>query len=273
LARFRLFDRIGGRAANGRRGRRSRVFEKVPLSEVLADLLDCKGFEAEVAPGHSPTAGNEAMKGSKGSALLFAALLHAASALAGGIDMDDPRRVVGREDDIRVDAQLVQDTVSPGSAIGVTWQIQNFTASAVAVADKLSAATYDSDSRTITFAIGAEVPQDGRMPHVTTIAPGEKKVFRTGATPALNAAELQAARGGSHYVQVKVTVLRDLAPFSSLIAQQTDARDQHMLSDELFEKWFESNDTILLNSVPVRFSPRGRGNFVSADRKDASGGW
>jgi hypothetical protein len=210
------------------------------------------------------------MKPSKLSVLLSAIALHASVALAGSIDMDDPRRVVGREDDVRVDAQLVQDTVSPGSPIGVTYQIQNFSPAPVAIADKVASASYDADTHTITLAIGSEVPQE-RMPHLTTIAPGEKKVFRAGATAAFNAVELRAAQASPHYVQVKVSILRDLTPFAALLS--ANAADQP-LPDDLFEKWFESNDTIFLNTVPVRFSPRARGsNFVGADRRDAGGGF
>jgi len=135
------------------------------------------------------------MKTSKLFYALLAAitLLHAAAASAANIDMNDPRRVVGRESDVRVDAQLLQDTVSPGSVVAVTYQIQNFTAAPIAIADRVTTASYDADTATITLAIGAEVPQDGRMPHVATIGPGEKKVFRTGATPALNAAALRSS--------------------------------------------------------------------------------
>lgn len=212
----------------------------------------------------------------KSSRLLFAliaaiTLLHAAAATAGdSIDMDDPRRVVGREDDVRIDAQLIQDTVSPGSAIGVTYQIQNLSGKAVAVADKVIDATYDADTLTITFSIGAEVPPDGRMPHVELIAPGEKKVFRAGATPSMNGAAIRAAlERVPRFVQVKVSILRDLAPYDALITAQP--RGGQTLSDEQFDKWFESNDSIFLNAVPVRFSPRGNnGGFSAADRRDAS---
>lgn len=216
----------------------------------------------------------------KSSRLFFAllaaiVLIHAAAASAGSsIDMDDPRRVVGREDDVRVDAQLLQDTVAPGSPIGVTYQIQNLSAAPVAIADRVTTATYDADSRTITVAIGAEVPNDGRMPHVITIAPGEKKLFRTGATPALAGASIRASMAEPRYVQVKVSLLRDLAPFAQLIASQPAAPHATgvMLTDSLFDQWFESNDTIFLNSVPVRYSPRaGGGRFASAEHRDASG--
>jgi hypothetical protein len=163
--------------------------------------------------------------------------------------MDDPRRVVGREDDVRIDAQLVQDTVSPGSPVGITWQLQNFTKTPVAVAWKVMAASYDMETRTITLSVGAEVPADGNMPLIVTIAPGEKKVFRAGATPSYNAAAMRTGGAMPAYVQVKVSILRDVTPYASTPSGQP-------LTDAQFDQWFESNDTIFLNTVPVSFSPR-----------------
>jgi hypothetical protein len=192
-------------------------------------------------------------------------LLHAAAATADGINMDDPRRTVGREDNVRIDAQLVQDTVSPGTPIGVAYQIENLSATPVAVADKVAAATYDQDTRTITLSIGSEVPDDGKMPHIVTIPPGEKKLFRTGATPMLGSAATRSPLAAPRYVQVKVSILRDLAPFARLSSAQT-------LSDEQFDKWFEANDTIFLNAVPVRFSTRRNSGFASADQRSSGGG-
>ena len=223
------------------------------------------------------------MKPSKLFYALLAAivLIHAAAASADAIDMDDPRRTVGREDDVRIDAQLVQDTVSPGNSIGVTWQVQNFSANPIAVADRVVAASYDSDSQTITFAIGSETPKDGRMPHVAIIGPGEKKLFRSGATPLLTGAATRSMFAPPRYVQVKVSILRDLEPFAQLIAdqqrnEQRVAQSQKagaMLPDALFDKWFESNDTIFLNAVPVRFSQRANSTngFASADQRALPG--
>jgi hypothetical protein len=48
--------------------------------------------------------------------------------------LNDPRRAVGREDDVRVNAQLLRDTVSPSRAIGVTCQIENLTRGWIVVA-------------------------------------------------------------------------------------------------------------------------------------------
>ena len=125
-------------------------------------------------------------------ALLTAtALLHTAAASAAAIDMDDPRRVVGKENNVRVDAQLIQDTVSPGTPIGIVYQVQNQTSAPIALAANVASASFDSDTGTITFSIGAEIP------------------------------------------------------------------------DALFHRWFESQDTIFMNAVPVRFSPRAPGADAS----------
>jgi hypothetical protein len=197
---------------------------------------------------------------------LLAAIVLLPSAFADSIDMDDPRRTVGREDNVRVDAQLIQDTVSPGSPIGIAYQIENASSAPVALADKVSDASYDPDSRTITISIGSEVPSDGKMPHVVTVAPGEKKIFRTGVTPSLGAAASRSSLAPPRYVQIKVSILRNLAPFAQLIARQTGTAQT--LPDDLYDRWFESNDTIFLNAVPVRFSARRNpGGFAGADQR------
>lgn len=178
-----------------------------------------------------------------------------ATLIADGIDMNDPRRALGREGDVRIDAQLVRETVSPGASIGITYQIHNLSDSSVAVASKVTDASYDEESRTITLAVGSEVPPDGNMPQMVVIAPGEKKVLQAGATPLLRASAVRTAFASiPRYVQVKVAILRDLRPFAKLIEKQ-DGRTKHRLSDELFDQWFESNDTIFLNTVPVRYTP------------------
>jgi hypothetical protein len=191
---------------------------------------------------------------------LFAsiALIPAGAVAAAGIDMNDPRRALGRAGDVRVDAQLVRDSVSPGTPIGVTYQIQNLSASTVAVAAKVSDASYDEDTRTITVAVGSEVPPDGNMPQMVVIAPGEKKVLQTAATPRFGASARTGFAAPPRYVQVKVAIMRNVEPFAALIQTQ-DGRTKRRLSDELFEKWFECNDTIFLNSVPVQFVPSAGG--------------
>lgn len=210
------------------------------------------------------------MKSSRLFLFLLSAMtiIYAAAASAAGIDMDEPRRALGREDDIRIDAQLSLDTVTPGSPIGVTYQIQNLSAHAVAVAERVTDASYDEETRTITLSIGSEVPGEN-VPRLTLIRPGEKKVFRAAATPALNIrASNTPFSNGPRFVQVKVSILRDLTPFAALIEKQ--AAPQAM-SDELFDQWLASNDTIYLNALPVHYQPRR--STVSAAERSARGGF
>ena len=185
----------------------------------------------------------------------------------GAIDMNDPRRALGREDDVRIDAQLVNDTVAAGAPIGVTWQIQNFTDAPIAVAPRVVDVSYDAESATITVAIGSEVPDGGKMPLMSVVAPGQKRVFRSSAMLTAHGGVRATAAGAPGLVQVKVSILRDLEPFVALIRNQTPASAPEKLSDELFEQWFESTDTILLNTLPVQWSARIQKGIESARRR------
>ena len=182
------------------------------------------------------------------------------------IDMDDPLRALGREDDVRIDAQLMADTVTSGRAIGVVYQIHNLTKEAIAVAEKQCTTSYDAETRTITVAIGSEVPVDGEMPKMAVIPPGEKKTFTAGASFRVATASVRSPYLATpRYVQIKVSVLRDTTPFAELIAASEKAVTPIVLSDAQFENWFEANDTIFLNPLPVQFESRPpRGGDISA---------
>lgn len=189
------------------------------------------------------------------SLITFIAFIHGAAATAAGIDMDDPRRALGREDDVRIDAQLLRDTVSPNAPIGITYQVENLSGTTIAIADKVSDSSYDDETRTITVAIGSEVPPDGSMPHMVVIRSGEKKVLQTAARAAMSAAAMRSSFAAvPRFVQVKVAILRNVAPFEKFIERQ-DGRTRQRLSDEQFDSWIEGSGTIFLNSIPVRFAP------------------
>lgn len=210
------------------------------------------------------------------SSRLFAVvtLFSISAASAAQLDMSDPRRSVGREDDIRIDALLLDDTVSSGSTVGVTVQIQNLTSHPIAVADKVCSTSYDPDSQTITLSIGSEVPSNGMLPRMVTIEPGKKRVFSTGAMFTIATAGIRTPfNAAPRFVQIKVSVLRDLVPFRALIQKQLQSPHPVALSDELFDKWLESNDSIFLNSVPVRFdnSRNRRNGAADAERHSMFG--
>jgi len=193
---------------------------------------------------------------SRSVALAVAVVFLTTEAIAAGVDFKDPRRALGREDDIRVDAQIAQDTVSSSSPISVTYQIENLTSEPIAVADRICDSSFDADTQTITISIGAEVPQGTAMPHLVTIAPGQKRVLHTGAMVQVEGNWRSPMARVPRYVQITVNVLRDLRPFAKLIEQQSHAAVP--LPNDLFDRWVDSVSTVDLNSLPVRWtnSPR-----------------
>jgi len=196
-------------------------------------------------------------------------------ARAAHVDMNDPKRALGREDDVRIDAQLATDNISSNSPISVTYQIENLTSHSVGIADRVSDISYDTESQTLTLSIGSEVPANGTMPHLTIVNPGEKRVLTSAAVPHVNVPSMRTPfTVVPRYVQVKVNILRDIAPFEKLIAQQVEAAVStraQTLSDAQFEQWIESSDAIFLNSIPVRWNA-GRPSAVEASYAAPVGG-
>ena len=192
----------------------------------------------------------------KSSKPFFAAvavvLMGAGMAAAAHVDFSDPRRALGREGDIRVDAELTQDALATNSPIGVTYQIQNLSKNVIAVADKVVDTDFDLESLTVTLSIGAEIPPGTQMPHLVTINAGEKRVMTA-------AAMLHVAIPNMHtrwtpvprFVQVKVTLLRDVTAFAPLIEQQRSGVTTVSLPNNMFDRWVEASDSILLNPIPV----------------------
>ena len=201
------------------------------------------------------------MKSSSRIAVAVAVILLVSStARAAGVDFKDPRRALGREDDIKVDAQMLQETLSPGSPISVTYQVENLTSSPIAIADKVADASFDADSQTITVSIGAEIPQGTSMPHLTTIPPGQTRAFRIGASAQVLVANAKSPWARvPHFVQIVVNVLRDLKPFANLIAQQQKSAVAPPLPNDLFDKWVASVSSVELNVLPVRWTNERQG--------------
>ena len=179
-------------------------------------------------------------------------LIGAGIAAAGHVDFNDPRRALGREGDIRVDAELAQDTLSANSPVTVTYQIQNLSKTTIGVADKITDTDFDLESLTVTLSIGAEIPPGTQMPHLVTINPGEKRVLTGGALLHVAIPNVRTRWSAvPRFVQVKVTVLRDVTPFAKLIEQQNRNAAPVALPNNMFDRWVEASDSIVLNAIPV----------------------
>jgi hypothetical protein len=203
--------------------------------------------------------------------LSFLTIMLASTAIAATVDMNEAHRAVGRENNVRIDAQLTSEVVQSGMPIAITYQVQNLTDDVVAIAEKNAAASYDAETQTITVAIGSEIPPDGAMPRMATIAPGEKKTFQVATS--IHSIMARIGRLGPRFVQIKVNVLRNILPFRDLIERQrrSPATGALPLSDQLFEQWLDGNDTIYLNALPIRYEKRSGSSFDASSSRGMSG--
>ncbi len=208
----------------------------------------------------------------KSSLFVVTLMLTTAAAMAGPhVDMKDPRRALAREDNIRIDAQLLQDTLQPNGPIGVTYQVENLSNAPIAIADRISDVDFNPDDVTLTLTIGAETLTGKTLPHLVVIAPGEKKTLRSGGIVhgVLNGHGPFAVV--PHSVLICVNVLRDVAPFRQAIAAQQKPNAVVAVTNDMFDHWIDSNDSIELNSLPVRWSSQPKDGVAGAD-EPAPGG-
>jgi hypothetical protein len=176
------------------------------------------------------------------------------------VDMDAPRRVVGTESAVRVDAEIRGDELRPGTPVPITYEITNNRDRPIAVADIVPETSYDAESQVVTVNIGSEVPGEQLLPRLVEIAPGEKKTFTTSARIAF----LSPASGGegspspnlAYGLRVKVNFLGDVEPFRELIGITQKAVSDKARADALFPIWLEKNEAVYTNAVPMRW--RGR---------------
>ncbi|HEX6087256.1 MAG TPA: hypothetical protein VF266_22185 [Thermoanaerobaculia bacterium] len=183
------------------------------------------------------------------------ALLFAAACSSNTVDMSEPRRVVGTESAVRIDAQIT-DEVRPGSPVAITYQITNQRPEAIAVADMIPETTWDDDTRTLTVGIGSEVPGESTLPRLIRIGPGESKSFTTTARinriiPARSADPRAVTRT---LLRLKVNFLGDTEPFAELLDIPEKMVVDSKRADELFSVWLERNEVVYTNAVPVKLS-------------------
>jgi hypothetical protein len=182
--------------------------------------------------------------------------------------MAEPRRVVGTESAVRVDAQIV-DELRPGSPVGITYQITNQREAAIAVADIVPETTWDAESGTVTVNIGSEVPGQSSLPRLIRIAPGETRAFTTSASVA-RAVPIRAADPRvipRALLRLKVNFLSDTTPFGELLDIPEKMVVNQKRADELFDVWLERNEVVYTNAVPVKITQaRPFGTEAGADR-------
>jgi hypothetical protein len=182
-------------------------------------------------------------------------LLFAAACATAPVNMSEPRRVVGTESAVRVDAEIRGEEIRPGASVPFTYEISNQRADTIAVAEVIPVATYDAETQTVTIDIGSEVPGEHLLPRLISIPPGQKKTFSSSARIAF--AVQTSADPRSRYptaLRFKLNFLGDTRPFADLLDIPEKAVADPKRADELFPLWLERNEVVYTNAVPMRWT-------------------
>jgi hypothetical protein len=170
------------------------------------------------------------------------------------VNQNEPRRVVGTDNDVRIDAEIFGDRLQSAISIPLKYDITNSRPAPIAIADIIPETNYDPDTQTVTVNIGSEVPGEQLLPRLIRIAPGEKKSFSTVArVNILMPSETPLSRI-PRQMRIKVNFLGDTAQFEKLIAIPERGVYDPKLADELFPKWLERNETVYTNALPMRWT-------------------
>lgn len=175
------------------------------------------------------------------------------------IDLTDSRRVLGRDNDVRVDAQLTASGSGSSTILYLVYEIENLRDKPIALVADTRETSYDPATRTFTVAIGSEIPHDQAI-QLTRISSGERKAFSTSVVLRRTISASDLTRYQPRLVRVKVNFLGDVRPFEAL----DSAPKTLSVSNELFPTWLENNQTVLTNAVPLEVSQM-RGGPPQAD--------
>lgn len=190
--------------------------------------------------------------------------------------MSEPRRIVGTENAVRVDAQVTGENAQPGAQIPIAYEITNQRDTPIAVADLVPETSYDAETQTFTVTIGSEVPGNELLPRLIVIEPGQKKSFSTVARlfalPPRQSNPLRPTPSAN--LRLRVNFLGNVEPFRELIGIQENAVADAKRADELFPLWLEANEVIYTNAIPMRWQARSRDSATSAtERLPRRGRW
>src|SRR5205085_5292899 len=167
--------------------------------------------------------------------------------------MSEPRRVVGTESDVSVDAEIYSDRLGPDITLPMKYDVTNHRATTILISDLLPESTYDPETHMVTINIGAEIPGEQFLPRLIPVRPGERRSFSTAAHVVI------VANPGSPWVprpnalRLKVNFLGDPSPFQKLISIPEKAVHDPALAAQLFANWVEGNETVFTNTLPMRW--------------------
>jgi hypothetical protein len=170
------------------------------------------------------------------------------------VDMKEPRRVVGTENDVRVDAEFYGDRLSPNITLPLKYDVTNHRQTTILIADLIPETTYDPETHMVTISIGSEIPGEQFLPRLIPIRPGERRSFSTAAHVVIIANPASPWVPRPNALRLKVNFLGDPNPFEKLISIPEKAVHDPALAAQLFPKWVEGNETVFTNTLPMRWA-------------------
>jgi hypothetical protein len=186
--------------------------------------------------------------------LLLSALLLTSCATR-GVDMGEPERVLGKEDDVRVDAQFVAQSYSQGSNVSILYEIENLRAASIAFANLNPEMSYETETGIFTVTVGSEVPGNQMLPRLIEIKPGERVKLTAGSrliVPVSREGQFAPPRE----IRLKLVYLNSVEPFRELIGIPEVAVQNKALADRLFPVWIEHTGTVTTNTAPIIWGAR-----------------
>jgi len=169
------------------------------------------------------------------------------------VDMKEPRRFVGTDNGVRVDAQIVGDQLSTNTSLALSYDVTNQRATPILIADLIPQANYDPDTQTVTVNIGTEIPGEEFLPRLIPIQSGEKKSFATGVRVMIMPPLKSPGMARPNALRLKINFLDETKPFEKLIAIPEKAVRDPQLANQIFAKWVERNETVFTNALPMRW--------------------
>jgi len=180
--------------------------------------------------------------------------------------MTQPRRVVGTESDVRVDAEIYGDHLGPNVTIPLKYDVTNHRKTTILIADLIPDAAYDPETHMVTVSIGSEIPGEQFLPRLIPVRPGEKKSFEASAHVVIVANTASPWVPRPNALRLKINFLGDPAPFEKLISIPEKAIRDPVLAAQLFPKWVEGNETVFTNVLPMRWVGMGSSDDPSSDQ-------
>lgn len=173
--------------------------------------------------------------------------------------VDKSFRVLGRDNDVRIEAKVLTNEIRQAATVAITYEIENLRNEAIAFAPLDPTVDYEPGSRTLTVGLGSEIPVEEAFPRLVRILPGERKTFSTGAR--INVPSASATRFGPRYLQLRFNYLDGTEPFEPLITNGGHATDDQ---EGLFRNWLDHIAAVVTNALPIRWGAGADRAMVSA---------